>query len=214
MADTWLEGQLNRQLSPVVAPDGLWDRIHEQRRPLRVRPNRWPVWCAAVAVLLLLASATAWRLTRSAGQAADLESLASAELRSLADGTDHADFHSDDPNAIRQWARERLQIDLRLPNSSARVLGVRMIRLQNCRVAAVTYRVGKDFGAMLVTDRPAHVAPANSGHEAARIRSANGVLLSSWSADGQDYTIAFGNATDPHAACALCHAGPVALVLR
>jgi hypothetical protein len=33
---TNLEQELARQLCPVRAPDDLWDRIHEQRRPLRV----------------------------------------------------------------------------------------------------------------------------------------------------------------------------------
>lgn len=62
MANSWLEGELKRELRPISAPDDLWSRIHEQRRPLRVRPNPWRAWSIAMASLLLLLAGLVWRL--------------------------------------------------------------------------------------------------------------------------------------------------------
>lgn len=62
MANPWLEGELKRDLRPVSAPDELWARIHEQRRPLRVRPHPWRVWSIAMASLLILLAGLVWHL--------------------------------------------------------------------------------------------------------------------------------------------------------
>ncbi|HVW10264.1 MAG TPA: hypothetical protein VHC90_16870, partial [Bryobacteraceae bacterium] len=62
LTDRRLEAELARQLGAVRAPDSLWLRIHEQRRPLRVRPNPWKTWSIAGASLLALLAGLAWRL--------------------------------------------------------------------------------------------------------------------------------------------------------
>jgi hypothetical protein len=62
MAESCLESELKRELRPVSAPDELWARIHEQRRPLRARPNPWRIWSIAMASLLILLAGLVWRL--------------------------------------------------------------------------------------------------------------------------------------------------------
>ncbi len=82
-----LEAELARQLAPVSAPDSLWDRIHEQRRPLRVRPRPWRAWFVggmsiAVAATLLLLAGFALRAGSSPGHAGPIETA--REFRALA----------------------------------------------------------------------------------------------------------------------------------
>jgi hypothetical protein len=65
MADSrqdWLESELARQMRPVAAPEELWARIHEQRRPLRVRRNLWGAWSIVAASVVMLLAGLVWRL--------------------------------------------------------------------------------------------------------------------------------------------------------
>ncbi len=60
MDKSWLEQELARQLKPASAPDDLWQRIHEQRRPLRVGPDRRIQWSVALAALAAFFAILAW----------------------------------------------------------------------------------------------------------------------------------------------------------
>src|SRR5439155_9885859 len=75
----WLEMELARQLSPVAAPESLWDRIHVdhvQPVPRRADGFRWELWPVAAALLLLASGGVIWQ----ADPLADMEKLAAQKL--------------------------------------------------------------------------------------------------------------------------------------
>src|SRR4051794_39038285 len=113
-SNSWLEGELSRQLAPLAAPDSLWRLIHEQRRPLRVRTSPWRTWSLAAAVVLMLVAGLVWRLGATRGRTSDLEALAARELSGMTAGTLRSDILSSDPEEIRRWIKARLDVDLRL----------------------------------------------------------------------------------------------------
>ncbi len=82
MADL-LESELARELCAVSAPEGLWRRIHEQQRPLRVMAHPWRKWSIAAAVALMLLAGVVWRLGAALGTT-DPKALAEWELRNPA----------------------------------------------------------------------------------------------------------------------------------
>ena len=216
----WLETELARQLCPVTAPDSLWSRIHEQRRPLRVCPHPWTAWSIAAAALLLLSAGLAWRLGATRDPSADLESLAGQELRGIADGTGKIDFRSDDPEEIRNWIKARLDVDVRpldqpVPGMGVvRLLGARIVRLGSSSVVAIGYRVGDDFAAMLVTDGRGRLpGVAAQGHTSLQVRSSGNAQLYSWSQGSRDYAIAFNGTKSTRQPCLLCHADPAMLMV-
>jgi len=199
--DLWLEAELARQFRPVSAPDALWNRIHEQRRPLRVRPERHLIamWSVAAVALLILAAGMFWRLgvTRDPSE----------------------EISSSDAQQIRSWVKAKANIDIRMPdgspfgNHAVRLLGARIIRMQQYSVAVVNYRVGSESAAMLVTDHHATGESRNPGHTSPRISNTANTTLYSWSLGADDYTIAFSGAREPRAACLLCHVNTPALML-
>ena len=216
---SWLEKELAGQLCAVHAPDTLWRAIHEQRRPLQVRPRLWMSWTkwpVATAALVTVLSTLVWRFGVPGVPAADLEALAGRELRGLADGSGKTDIRSADPREIRAWIRERSDIDIRLPDLSApgdqtvRVFGAHMTQADRHPVAVITYKVGDDFAAMLVADTGTNGPP----HASPRIRSTKDMSLYSWSVGRDEYTIAFGSTQESDRACLLCHVVPPAVILR
>jgi hypothetical protein len=193
---SWLEAHLSRQLCPVNAPDTLWNRIHEQRRPLRVRPQRQLIWSAAFAILIV-ATGMFWRLgvTR--------------------DPTE--EISSNDAQQIRSWIKAKSNIDIPLPDrpTFGRILGARIVRLQQYSVAVINYRVGREEATMMVTNRPSTGDSLNPGHTSPRISNTANATLYSWSLGPDDYTIAFTGAKESRAACLLCHVNtPALLVFR
>ena len=207
-----LETELARQLCPISAPDSLWHQIHQQRRPLRVRPHPWTKWSIAAAALLMLLAGLVWRLGATRGPSEDLEMLAGRELRGVANGSGRIDIRSSDPGEIQRWVKAKLDVDVRLPgNEAVRLLGARVIRLERLSIAAITFRVGDEFAAMLVTGRQRSFT--GSTHASLRIRSAGDMLLYSWSVGREDYAMAFGDTSAPKQPCLLCHASPPALIL-
>jgi hypothetical protein len=221
---SWLEKELTGQLRMVSAPDTLWRGIHEQRRPLRVRPRlwmSWRKWPVATAALITVVSAMIWRFGVPRDPAGNLETLAGRELRGLADGTGKTDMRSNDPGEIRAWVRARSDIDVRLPerlpdrsspgNKAVRLLGARMLQVARHPVAVITYKVGDDFAAMLVADAGINGPP----HATPRIRPTKNMSWYSWSLGSDEYTIAFGSPQESQRACLLCHAiPPAAMLLR
>jgi anti-sigma factor RsiW len=218
--DTWLRKELARQLGPVPAPESLWQRIHEQRRPLRVPPVRWAVWSAATVALLALSAGVVREFAMTRDPVPDLVRLTEREVREFADGSGRMDFHSDDPGEVRTWVKTASGIDIELRDclppgkETVRLLGARLIRLEGLPVAAITYRVGEDFAAMLVTGRRAVFGAAGKpGHGSPRIKSSGGVQSFSWNMGAHMYAIALVGPADPQRACLLCHVslrGPIA----
>jgi hypothetical protein len=233
--DNWLERELAGQLCPVAAPDSLWRRIHEQRRPLRVGPQRWwnrttgPV---AATLLLTLLAAVVWRMGAIRDPQADLRMLAERELRGLEDGSGKIDIRSTDPREIRAWVRARSGIEVQLPDSATsgnqevRLVGAGLVQLDRHSVAVISYRVGGKPAALVVAGGRAGSARSPAGnstgtpagndsplHGAPRIGSAKEMSLYSWSVGAAEYTIAFGGTEEPQRACLLCHANPPALVV-
>jgi anti-sigma factor RsiW len=222
---SWLEAELARELCPVAAPDSLWRGIHEQRRPLRVRPHRWTAWSIAAASLLMLLAGLVWRLGAARDPAAELEALAAQELRDATNGSGKVDIRSDDRSEIQRWMRARLNIDVRLAvsplagNEAVRLIGARLIRFGKYSVGVVTYRVGPDFAELLVADKHAgSTGAAGPGHSdlrigSGRISSDGDMQLYSWRHEGNDYAIAFGSPKQARQPCLLCHAGTSALMV-
>jgi hypothetical protein len=215
VADSPLEAELARQLCAVRAPDSLWRAIHEQRRPLRVRPHWWKAWWAAAALSVLLAG-LAWRLgaARNAApdQTADLEALAERELGGMADGSAAMDIRSGDPGEIRRWLKANTGVDVRLADSPApghdvRLVGAGLAQFGKSPVAVVAYRAGDDFAAMVVADRR-----EGPGHASPRMEVSGDVSLYSWQLGADDYAIAFGGRKQPWRACLICHADPAVLM--
>jgi hypothetical protein len=203
--NSWLEAQLSRQLCPVSAPDALWNRIHEQRRPLRVRPERRLIaaWSVAFA-LLIVAAGMFWRMGVTRDPSGDISSIS-----------------SNDAQQIRAWIRAKSNIDIPLPDSAAfdnqpvRLLGARVIRMRQYSVAVVNYRVGGESAAMMVTDRP-RADPGgirNIGHTSPQMKISGNSGLYSWSRGPDNYTIAFSGAKQSQAACMLCHVNTPALMV-
>jgi hypothetical protein len=224
----WLEAELTRQFHPVSAPDSLWDRIHEQRRPLRARPNPWKTRSIAAAALLALLAGLVWRLGATRDPAAELEALAQRELRGASNvDLRSGDLRSDNPRKIQVWVKANSGIDIRLPdrrefgNNVVRLVGARLLSVRNAPVAVIGYQVGDTSAALVVTsvshrDRHADSGGiAGPGHVAFRNEAATGARLYSWGAGANEYALAFGSAKDPGRPCLLCHAAtPALMILR
>jgi hypothetical protein len=159
----------------------------------------------------MLFAGLVWRLGAARAPSADLQALATRELRDLANGSGRVDIRSGDRGDIQRWMKARLNIDIRLADRQAllsdvagdemvRIIGARIIRFERFSVGVITYRVGRDYAALLVADRRAGFSgTAVSGHEAL----------------GVDYAIAFGSTKEPERPCLLCHTGaPAVMVLR
>jgi hypothetical protein len=213
----WLELELARQLSPVSAPESLWDRIEQPRVPRRQSRFHRALWPVAAMAALMVSSLAAWRVGIARNPAADIEKLAGQELLGLTGNPRRLDFRSEDPRQIRNWVKANADIDLDLPadrllsgSSDVRLLGARLIERRGTRIAAIAYRV-RDGAAALLVSRGRSTAEANSAtptHRFARLESAGNAWLVSWSMREQVYALASSVANDPQAACLLCHANP------
>src|SRR5258708_38863060 len=172
--------ELTRQLSPVTAPESLWDRIrapHVQPVPRRAGGFRWELWPMAAALLLMASGGVIWQ-AGARDPLADMEKLAAQELH----GLNGLDIRSEDPAEIREWLKAKANIDIDLPGSGAvRLLGARLISRHGAPVAAVAYRVGDDDATLLVS-RKHSLFSGNSAskHVFSRIESAGGARFFSW----------------------------------
>jgi len=195
----WLDMELAHQLEPVAAPEGLWDRIHEQRVRRRARPVRRLLWPIAAALMLMASGGVAWRIGLARDPGVGMARLAEHEL-----GASSLDFRSDDPVEIRRWVKAKVNVDIDLPTGppAVRLLGARLIHFKGTPVAAVAYQVGDDAAALLVMQKR---SAATSRHVFSRVESAGSARLFAWSMRRQEYAIAFAGTRDPHGACVLCH---------
>jgi hypothetical protein len=179
----WLEQELTRQFAPVAAPDGLWDRIHEQRRPLRSNPRLNPAWAIAAASFMALLAVFIGQQTRT------------------------AEFRSADPSEIRAWIRSHTGFDVPLPDQPPEggepvsLVSARLERRRGEPVAAITYRVGNEFVDM-------RVAPAGkpvARHSQPRVESTATTRTVSWDMGAESYSVTLNGATASNHACVLCH---------
>ena len=206
MADARLEAELARQLGAVSAPDSLWLRIHEQRRPLRVRPNPWTAWSIAAASLLVLLAGLAWRLGATLTPRSDLALVARQELRDMANGTQKLDLRSADRAEIQRWVEARTGVDLKLASfagEGAELCGARIFRSGGYSGAVISYRVDGHSAAMVVTAGSGTAGPRHTSFEE---KVTGDILLYSWQREGGEYALAAMGAEKPHRPCLLCHA--------
>jgi len=217
---SWLEKELTRQLCPVSAPDSLWRRIHEQRRSLQISQKRSAVWLAAVVALGIVSAALVGRVIMKR-HPANLQSLGEREVRGIANGSGTIDFRSNDPSKIRTWVKKRSGLDVKLPKrqlgggEAVRLFGARLIYVEGLPVTAITYRVGEDFAALLVTGRRETFRETRKlGHVAPEVKVTGDMRFVSWNMGGELYTIALADITDPQRECLLCHAEPHGLLGR
>jgi hypothetical protein len=210
VADASLEAELARQLGAVSAPDSLWLRIHEQRRPLRVRPNPWTAWSIAGASLLVLLAGLAWRLGATAlfnaAPHPDLALVARQELRDMANGTQKLDLRSADRAEIQQWVEARTGVNLKLASfggERAELCGARIFRSGSFSGAVISYRVNGRSAAMVVTAGSGTAGPRHTSFEE---KVTGDILLYSWDREGGEYALAAMGTEKPHQPCLLCHA--------
>lgn len=206
----WLERELARQLGPVCAPESLWYRIQDARRPAaRSDSFRWIAW-PAIALLTLIVCIIAFRQMSILGT----ERLTAQDLAELAQASKDFDFRSDDLRAIRAWVKAEANVDIDLPegpvaaeSARIRLLGVRLMRMRGIPVAAIDYRVGGEMATLLVSARHPDAGPSNGvgRHVFSTTRTAANARLVSWNMRDQNYAIAFPAAGSLHEACMLCH---------
>jgi hypothetical protein len=216
----WMENELRRQLRPVPAPDSLsYDALFSRaagRRPYRSssRPaiHSFSGWRVPVfATLLILISAGLFLQIRgSRASARDIAQITEQELQVFANSASGDTFLSDDPAQIRNWIKDKGNIDVQLPNSrstAVRLLGAKLVSLRGSLIAAVAYRIGKDSATLLVSRRTECCAasPA-SRHLVSKVNTPGGKSLFSWDMKDQTYTIAYAGTSDPQGGCLLCHA--------
>lgn len=206
MADARLEGELARQLGAVSAPDSLWLRIHEQRRPLRVRPNPWAAWSIAGASMLVLLAGLAWRLGATLNPHPDLALVARQELREMMSGTQKLDLRSANRAEIQQWVEEHTGVNLKLAafaDEGAELCGAKIFRSGAYSGAVIAYKVDGRSAAMVVTAQSATAGPRHTSLEE---RVSGDTLLYSWQREGGEYALAATGTEKPHRPCLLCHA--------
>lgn len=206
----WLERELTRQLAPVAAPESLWYRLQDERRPAsRSDSFRWTVW-PAVALVTLILCAIAFRQMSILGS----ERLTAQDLAELARTSRDFDFRSEDFGAIQAWVKAEANIDVDLPEGPAaaqsaqiRLLGVRLMRLRGIPVAAIDYRVGREVATLLVSARHSGLGATNgTGRHMFSTIKTTGTRLVSWNMRDENYAIAFTGTGNMHEACMLCHA--------
>jgi hypothetical protein len=202
-SSSWLERELARQLAPVAAPETLWDRIHEPRRPVpRAMAIGWVAWPATVVVLIACAGVY-WKMNH-----------AREPLAELPPASRDFDFRSSDFGAIRKWVKAESNIDIDLPDGSATsaapvlLLGVRLIRFRGSPAAAIDYHVGEGAATLVVSGKQAGLSGNTEvgKHLFSAMKSAGKEHLLSWNMRNQNYTIAYSGEKDLGGACLLCHA--------
>jgi hypothetical protein len=213
MGDRWLETELARQLTPVAAPESLWDRINgigcaKEGRPARTQ-RRMPVGWAfvAVAAAVVIAGAVGVVRVRHAGSGEDRFTQREVALVARHAGFDFRAANFDD---ARRFVKSRANIDIDLPrrhpvanSGPARVLGVRMVELDGVPIAAIDYAVKGEQATLYVSGKRAGLKGDDMG-PSLHLHSRQG--LTYWNMRDETYTIAFASTKNPHGACMLCHA--------
>ena len=141
----WIDFELADQMTPVAAPECLWERIETARRAPAKAPVRWPI---AAVVTLITAAATLWVLELRGQTPFSLEQLAAQELHR----SGPLDFDSGDPAAVAAWIRANAGVEIGLPDKTpVRILGASMIRRSGMRIGAVRYEAAGAPAILLIS---------------------------------------------------------------
>jgi hypothetical protein len=182
----WLELKLAEGLSPVRAPQELWERVNRPGKRPSASHNAstgiwaWTTFASVVAATLAVTFAI---------PSPSLSQLAAAELAN----SRPADFKSADPREIEQWLRAHASIDVVIPAATrVQLTGARTLDRGGARIGEVLYRVaGRD--AVLLVGRAGKLdAPSRHGAPV-------------WKAHGEIYALAYSVSAESSLACKLCH---------
>jgi hypothetical protein len=194
----WLELELAHRLTPVEAPEGLWERVENGppvRAVRRALPRAaWTAWPVAAMATVALAAGALWLADVRAPAlepALDIRQLAAGESGQSAP----LELYTSDPAEIRRWLRQHTGLDVPLPLATAvRLDGARVVRHGAQPVAAIVFHVKQDTVTLLVARAdPGCPLPPHGGRMAA------------WQARDQVYALACSNPDRVGAACQLCH---------
>jgi anti-sigma factor RsiW len=163
MNDTqWLERELARQLAPVAAPPGLWDRVQNPRRPLR-----WSAWPAFALATMLITAGVFWKVdaARPPRDFASIRKWVKAQ----------ADIDIDLPEKTP---------------ASVRILGVRMLRVQGLPTAAIDYVANGDVATLMVSGKnPALDDDSGTSRHVLTSIQEGDTRLVSWNMRNESYTL-------------------------
>ena len=197
MKKDWHEPELNRHLSPVKAPDQLWDRIHAAEASFEIvrtpKPRFGMALAWGAAALLIVGAITGVNTWRN-------RNLSSEEraVRALARAPEQVEFRSNDLTEIRAWVKQSsgLEVPLRgLPADNVQLIGASLAG----PAAEISYRVGGMDAALVISK----AAEGGDGkHAFVKSGSYHGANFQSWTMRGEMFTIA---AADARAGCMLCH---------
>jgi len=129
----WLDLELAHRLTPVKAPEGLWERVARglPARTHRSRPTAgWMACPVATFATIALVATTFW-----------LPGAGPARL----------ELRSQNPTEIRRWVYDRTGVEVPLaPSANVRLEGARMLRRGDHPAAAITFRAGQRTATLLV----------------------------------------------------------------
>jgi hypothetical protein len=195
---------LEDALSPVAAPDGLWDRI-QQRLEAPPPPNltqpRGFGWAVAAGVIAALSAS--WLAVASRTPAGD--SFAVATFREVCGHPERLSVKTGDLVELRRWAGEHailLGAAGAGPAQDVRIAGAAPLR--NRPGIAVAYRRGGEWSALLI--EPSHQAASKRIARGTR----GGFAIFEWRGRNQRYTLITRDYDRAEAACGLCHPGSTA----
>jgi hypothetical protein len=176
-------------MAQVKAPDTLWTGIQAEHRRRRTEIRHgWILWPAVAFALLLASGDLLWEIGKARG---DVIRLSDREISRL---------DSRDPVEIRDWVRSETGMDVNLScgqTEKARMFGVRLLRVKNELVAAISY--GMESG-------PATLLVSRKGLAIRRMEpSTPDSRLVSWNSRERSFAIAVSHGGDSEASCTRCH---------
>jgi hypothetical protein len=201
MKNDWNEPELRRHLSPVQAPDELWDRVQgadssQRVYALRSRKQAGSVWqwaAAALATVAIAAGITVWQNRAISGE--------ERAVRALSRTPDQLDFRSENLTEVRTWVKSGTGLDVPMPGQTSpavRMIGA-LVNKAGVPTAEIAYRVGDADVSLVVSRIPQE---GDGRHQFVKSGSYHGSSFQSWTMRGQMYTIA---SADAKVGCLLCH---------
>ncbi len=191
---SWLEAQILRQMAQVKAPDTLWKRIETERRARRATPRTgWMLWPAVATILLFASGDLLWEIDKARG---DVIRLSDREIAGLT---------SEDPAEISGWVKAKADMDVDLScchNPEVRLFGVRLLRVKDEIVAAISYQMHGKSATLLVSKKGVAIRRTEPNPPGGR--------LVSWNSRDRSFAIAWPHANEVSeagnaASCLRCH---------
>jgi hypothetical protein len=176
-------------MAQVKAPDGLWKRIEDERRARRAQPRTgWILWPAVAAMLLLASGDLLWELGKSRGEVIRFSDREVASLQSK------------NPAEITAWVKSKADMDVDLSCCHAenvQLFGVRLLRVKDELVAAISYRMQGKPATLMVSRRGVAIRRTEPSAPEGR--------LVSWNSRDRSFSIAWQHANDVEGSCLRCH---------